>query len=287
MKARFISLFILLFLAAPLSAATDKVFSEDLYKEAMERFNAGDFKKSHRLLKALYEKYPDHPVVLNGLGVVSQKLGNFQLAERFFERAIELNRAAAVSYRNLQNMYNHRAAETYREALALDSDPPPAPQLKFIMPSAKPAELAHVPASERVLKDKQIEKSLVEEPARADSEVSDAREKEIIRFVESWAKAWSKQDEGAYFSHYTDGYQPRLAITNAKWKKSRTSRLRSPQFISVKVSKVRVQEDGDDYEVVFRQAYESNLLRSVVTKRFRVRKTDAGWKIAEERVVKR
>ncbi len=274
------------FLLAP-AAASDKVFAEDLYRQALERFRANDFKKAHRLLQALDEKYPDHPVVLNNLGVVSGKLGKLQLAEDLFERVIALNRATAASYHNLQKIYDRRAAETYRRALVLDAEPLPAPDFRFITPAAPPAAVAEASAAERVLADERVAKPMVEEPQRADGLVAEEEEQEVLRFVTSWARAWSARDTDAYFSHYADDYRPRASVTNAKWKKSRTKRLRAPEFIAVNVSAVRVTENEDGRDVTFVQSYESNLLRSVVTKRLLLKRTADGWKIARERVAER
>lgn len=286
MRAWLNSFVISVFLLAPLGASPDRIFSEDLYREALERFQADDLKKAHGLLKALDAKYPDHPVVLNNLGVVSGKLGKFQLAEGFFKRVIELNREVAISYHNLQKIYNRRAVETYRQALVLNSNPLPLPDFKFIMSSAPSELVAEVAATEQILRDERVKKPMVEDPQRADAPVL-GEEEEIIRFVTGWAKAWSERDSDAYFLYYADGYQPRPGITNAKWKKGRMNRLRSPKFISVKMSEPRIKENDDGYDVVFVQDYESNLLRSVVIKKLSLQKVGPGWKIVKERVVER
>ena len=267
----------------------DQVFSDPIYQQAYQQFSNGHFKQSHRLFKTLDERYPDHPVILNNLGVVSVKLGDVELAAKFFERAITVNEHLAISYKNLQKIYSYRAALGYRQALALTSDQKPPLEVEFIsdLPSSVASSSKTVSPAQQVLADNRVEKPLVEEPDRSKRLVSDGLQKSISQFVMNWAQAWSSQDAEAYFSHYVEGYQPRPNISHESWKRRRTERVRKPAHISVEVLKLNIHENGDNYDVVFHQSYRSNFLTSLVVKRLRIRKTSQGWKIFSEKVIKR
>ena len=282
--------FLIIFLLISANASANQIFSDPTYKQALEKFNAGEFKQSHRLLKSLDERYPDHPVILNNLGVVSVKLGDIELAERLFERAIATHKDIAIGYQNIRKIYSYRAAKNYRRALSLASDSLQSPEVEFITATSS-APLASPKTgspAKQVLANKEIERPLVEEPNGRGKAVAAEVSESLQQFVRQWAVAWSNQDKNAYFLHYLEDYQPRPNINHSTWKRRRTERLNAPQSISVKVSKLMAyQKNATDYDVVFHQNYQSNVFSSLVVKRLSVRKVNNNWKIFRERVLTR
>lgn len=274
--------------ASSAAAAPDSIFSDTIYRQAIEQVEQGDFQKAHRLFKKLDESYPDHPVVLNNLGVVSVNLGNLETAQKLFERAIKAYLYAGVAYENLQSVYNHRAIQSYRDALSLDAPLPSLsvelikPTLRAMRPSTQVASL-----QQRVLADKAVQRPLVEEPRQSQAAGSEKVDPALLKFVQGWAQAWSRKDSKGYFSHYIADYHPRSNISNASWKSRRTERLRGPKSIQVSLSSIRLKAQKDYYVATFRQDYRSNLLSSSVIKQLDIRKVDGAWKIFGERVIKR
>src|SRR5699024_9535805 len=78
--------------------------------------------------------------------------------------------------------------------------------------------------------------------------------------LQHWAQAWSTQDLDAYFAAYSDDFDPRGTRTIQQWRALRVRRVRRPDTISVKLSRIDVDMTGPDTATVrFDQTYRSNL----------------------------
>ncbi len=126
----------------------------------------------------------------------------------------------------------------------------------------------------------------------ASSENSDtgrqALEQNAIALVQSWARAWSAQDVGAYVTHYADDYSSSRSLSRQQWLSQRQIRLTNKEFINVNVSAFRVKDLGSEFTVTFSQYYQSNTVDDTVTKRltFEKNKSDLrNSKIIQERLV--
>ena len=270
------------------SSIAAKVSDEPMYKEAIEKIAQQDWQGANRLFKSLHENYPDDPTVLNNLAVIAVHLKQFELAAELLEHAMLSHPTLATSYKNLQSLYNYRAVLEYKKALSLDALKLSAPQLNFIdIPGQAAApEADKKPPSEVVLSQKEIEKPLVEEAQPEPPPAPTSDEGQIEAHLKQWAKAWSRQDLAGYFNSYIKEYRPRSGAAHQQWRKSREDRIVKPQFIKVQVSKLSIQKQGSDKaKLRFTQRYQSNLLKSTVTKELEMLKTDAGWRIKSERVV--
>ena len=257
-----------------------------VYREAIEKFNDRDWEGAHRLFKRLQEDYPNEPAVLNNLAVIAVNQNQHGLAIELLEHAISSHPTLSVSYRNLQSLYNYQVAQEYKKALSLDSLKLTSPELRFIgipQPSEDVA-VEEVSAAELVLAEKTIEKPLVEE---ARSESSDTDKDQIAERLKRWADAWSRQDLDDYFDSYIKDYRPRSGTAHSRWRKLREARIVNPEFINVRISNLSVKkQDDNNATLTFKQHYQSNLLSSVVVKRLEFHKTEAGWKIKSERVIR-
>ncbi len=277
-----------------LTAAAANVTENPLYRQALEQFDAGDLEGSHRLFKQLEEDHPDNPGILNNLGIIAARLGQFDLASRLLEKAIATNPAIATSHRNLRALYAHQASQAYKRALALDSVEVAAPQYEAvgIVAGAPPAQHS-TPSdvlSDVVLSAREIEKPLIEEPEEPPPpETADADDDALITAsIERWAQAWAGRDLDGYFASYAQDYRPRSGADHEGWRQQRRERILGPRRISVKISNLSVQSnDGRSASVVFDQAYRSNLLDSTVVKRMSLQNTGDGWKITRERILRR
>lgn len=277
-------LFCIALLLVP-SSSSASVVEDPLYQEALEKFQAQDFKSSHRLFKRLQERYPDEPALLNNLAVVAAKMNQPEVAIQLLELAIASHPSIAVSYTNLRALYAYRASQEYKKTLALDTLNLAAPQLALIGLAA-PEQAPQPTPDELVLAERALETSLVEEEA-TDS-VSRVPKEEIVAHLKQWAEAWSRQDLEAYFNSYTQTYQPRSGGGHPSWRRQRQQRISAPSFIKVQISELSITaQTADRVTVIFKQQYQSNLLRSTVIKKLGLQKTAAGWKINAERVTRR
>ena len=257
------------------------VNEDPVYKEAIAKFEQNEWQAAHRLFKQLQESYPDNPIILNNLAVVAVQLNQPELAVRLLEHAILSHPTLSVSYKNLQSLYNYQAAQEYKKALSLDSLKLTAPKLNLI--GTEQAAGDDRTAAELVLSQETIEKPLVEEAQPAPS----GRDKEqLAASLKHWAEAWSRQDLDAYFNSYVTDYRPRSGTAHERWRKLREDRIVKPQFINIRISDLSIdKQDADNAVLIFKQHYQSNLLKSAVIKELTFYRTEAGWKIKSERVV--
>lgn len=284
-------------LCAGLALACAGVAAADIarsgaFRAALEAHAAGRLDEAEAAFRALAERHPKSPAVLNNLAVLLAKRGRFDEAAAMLRRALATDPAIDASYRNLSAIYAHRAALSYRRALSLDAVDPDAPPLTLIGERAAADEEADPLA--RLLQDERLDRPLVREPASAraptGSRAADAAaappEHEAVAVVRRWAKAWSDQDLDAYFASYVDDHRSDAASSRA-WRRERRARITAPREIRVVLSDIRVrQEDERAAVVTFRQRYNSDLLSRTTRKRLDMVKTPQGWKIFAERIVR-
>ena len=272
-------------LFSPLCIGAD-IGEDPGYREAIKKFNDRDWEGAHRLFKRLHENYPDEPAILNNLAVIAVHQNQPGLAIELLEHAILSHPTLSVSYKNLQSLYNYQAAQEYKKALSLDSLKVTTPELQIIdTPQPTDATATEkVSAAELVLAEKAVEKPLVEEarPQPSDTDID-----QIKANLKQWADAWSRQDLNAYFDSYIEDYRPRSGTAHLRWRKLRETRIVNPQFINIRISDLSADKrDDNNATVTFKQHYQSNLLKSTVVKRLEFYKTETGWKIKSESVVK-
>lgn len=254
---------------------------DPVYIEALAKLKQNDLEEAHRLFKRLQEDYPDNPTVLNDFAAVAAQLGQLEFAIRLLEHAMMSHPTLSISYKNLQSLYNYKAAQEYKKALALDAMEVAVPQLNVVGIPTQTAD--PVVASELVLAQEVIDQPLVEEAEPSPSEDDQAQ---IADHLKRWAEAWSRQDLTAYFDSYIKDYRPRSGSAHLRWRKLRESRIVNPQFINIRISDLSIKKQDDNNALLtFRQHYQSNLLKSTVVKELEFYKTEAGWRIKSERVV--
>ena len=276
------ALLLIIILLLTLGNAGADISHDPVYKEALEKLKQNNLEGAHRLFKQLQENYPDNPVVLNDFAVVAARLNQLDLAARLLDHAIMSHPTLSISYKNLQALYNYKATQEYKKALALDTLEVGIPELNLI---SLPVEAAdQPPAAELVLAQEAIDQPLVEEAPPALSE--DATE-QIAAHLKQWADAWSRQDLNAYFDSYIENYRPRSGTAHQRWRTLREGRIANPQFINIRISNLSIKKQDDNHAVLtFKQYYQSNLLKSTVVKEMEFYKTESGWKIKSERVIR-
>jgi outer membrane protein assembly factor BamE len=100
--------------------------------------------------------------------------------------------------------------------------------------------------------------------------------------VEAWRTAWSNRAPLAYLGFYSPNYQVQN-MSRAEWEQSRKDKLMKPKRISVLFGNLRLQLIAPDQaKVVFRQVYESDILREVGVKTLLMRNVNGRWLIEFE-----
>ena len=100
--------------------------------------------------------------------------------------------------------------------------------------------------------------------------------------VEAWRTAWSNRAPLAYLGFYSPNYQVQN-MSRAEWEQSRKDKLMKPKRINVLFGNLRLQLIAPDQaKVVFRQVYESDILREVGVKTLLMRNINGRWLIEFE-----
>lgn len=104
---------------------------EEQVEEAFKYINMitdrGRLKKALVLCNELYVKFPDHPRVLHGMGLLSFRNGQNEAGEKYLKKAIEVKPDYADAYFNLGNIHRcsfhlDDAESALRKALEIDPD---------------------------------------------------------------------------------------------------------------------------------------------------------------------
>ena len=106
---------------------------------------------------------------------------------------------------------------------------------------------------------------------------------DVEDFIRSWASAWSRQDVGAYLSHYSGQFRAESGISRSAWAAQRRVRVAKPKVVQVKVSAIDVKPvDENRVKATFKQAYRANHYRDRVTKTLELAYEGDRWKITRE-----
>ena len=287
-------------------SVTDEVLAKD-GKNIEARFIKGliltkmnELDKAEQIFSELIKEHPDLPEPYNNLAVVYAAQGQYEKAEEALQQAINTHPSYATAHENMGDIYAKMASQAYNQALELDqnnetareklsliselfSAPTPAeevevkPEIKPEKPTGEPAR----PATETV-----AAITPVPAPTPGIKQVQDTQIKEtIIKTVNNWADAWSKQDVDAYLSYYADEFTPAGDLSRATWVEQRQIRLRQPKSIKVSVLNPSILMHGNEHaQVNFVQNYQSDTLNDKINKTLLMRKMNDQWLIIQEQI---
>ncbi|KAF1047102.1 nuclear transport factor 2 family protein [Xylophilus sp.] len=117
-------------------------------------------------------------------------------------------------------------------------------------------------------------------PAVDASAASSADVKDVEAAVQAWAAAWSSRDVAAYLATYSSDFNG--GKSRKAWEAERRSRIEGKSSISVKLSNVSVQVNGDRATARFHQDYVAGTYKSSGRKTLELQKSDGRWVITKE-----
>jgi tetratricopeptide (TPR) repeat protein len=207
----------------------------------------------------------------------------YDAAKNALEMAIRTHPSYATAHENLGDLYAKMASLAYDKALALDSRNATA-QTKLALikdmmgttQSGKPVAAAAKPTAAAVAR-APAKVDAPKPPVPADKPAAAGIESAVTR----WAEAWSKQDLDAYFAAYASGFSA-PGMTRAQWEAQRRARIAAPKSIEVRLSDLKIEQQGDSASATFRQTYRSDRLSSTVTKTLKLALQNGQWSIVEE-----
>lgn len=107
---------------------------------------------------------------------------------------------------------------------------------------------------------------------------------QVQRAVQTWAKAWSQKNMAHYLAAYAPSFTPPGGMSRKAWEQERRDRIMSKNKITVNLSKLTVQMNGDTATVGFVQSYKADQLAVSSHKTLKLIKRGDQWLISQESV---
>jgi len=263
-------------------------------KDAQARFlkglilaDQGKTNDAITVFTGLTEDYPELPEPYNNLAVLYASQSKYEAAKNALEMAIRTHPSYATAHENLGDIYAKMASIAYDKALALDSKNATA-QTKLALiqdmiegQPRKPAA-AKIATAKPPVKPTQAESAPVKTAATNTAPVNSApADTKIEAAITRWAQAWSARDVDAYLAAYAGDFTAE-GLSRSKWEAQRRARITAPKSIEVKISDLKIAQQGDTASATFRQAYRSDRLSSTVSKTLTLALKNGEWRIVDE-----
>lgn len=243
-----------------------------------------------QVFNAITEDYPELPEPYNNLAVLYAAEGKYDAAKNALEMAIRTHPSYATAHENLGDLYARMASQAYDKALQIDNSNKTAQTklalIKEIMSNrpVKPATAGNKPiaALPQSAPPPAAAKPASPPAAKTAPAPSGKPPASILDTVESWAKAWSKQDVDSYIAHYSPDFMP-SNMTHAKWVEERRDRISNAKRINVILRNIKVNRISPERaEVTFKQVYQSDRVNSSSSKTLDLQLLDGRWLIVRE-----
>ncbi|MDO9221916.1 MAG: tetratricopeptide repeat protein [Thiobacillus sp.] len=256
-------------------------------KDAQTRFlkglilaDQGKTNDAIAVFTGLTEDYPELPEPYNNLAVLYASQNKYAAAKNALEMAIRTHPSYATAHENLGDIYAKMASIAYDKALALDSKNTAA-QTKLALiqdliggQPSKPATSKVIPVAPRsVAADPSPVKPSPVKPA--------ATNKDVEAAVTRWAQAWSARDIDTYLAAYASNFTTD-GLTHAEWEAQRRARITAAALINVKISNLKIEQQGDTASATFNQSYRSDRHQSTVKKTLKLALQNGQWRIVGE-----
>jgi tetratricopeptide (TPR) repeat protein len=260
-------------------------------KDAQARFlkglilaDQGKTNDAIAVFSGLTEDYPELPEPYNNLAVLYASQGKYEAAKEALELAIRTHPSYATAHENLGDIYAKMASIAYDKALELDSKNATA-QTKLALIQEMIQGQPRKPATSKSVSSapKSEAKPVAAEPAPAKpTPTSTATTENGIEIaITHWAQAWSAKDVDAYLAAYASDFTAG-GMSRSKWEEQRRARITGPKTIEVKISDLKIDQQGDTASATFRQAYRSDRHRSTATKTLGLALQNGQWRIVKE-----
>lgn len=237
-----------------------------------------------RVFADLTRDYPQLPEPYNNLAVLYAAQGDYEKARDALEAALATHPSYATAHENLGDIYAALAGAAYNRALLLDeSNQLVRRKLALINQlDASAAPAVPAPAAAPAPQPATTPAAPVAQPD-AGPGIDDDTRAALLRTVDAWAQAWSKQDLNAYFATYAENFVPEGGLPRSAWETQRRERIAQPKRIRVTIAEPQFKATGAATATVsFRQQYESDTFSDVVAKALDLQLTVGEWKIARE-----
>ena len=250
----------------------------------------------------LIDDYPELPEPYNNLAVLHASQGQYDKARAALEMAIRTNPSYSTAHENLGDIYANLASQAYTKALQMGgASNTLQPKLSLIRelfsPTAKgqnpnvakaPTTVAPaapvVPAvvTNPVIAPAPVAKTPAATTAPVAANTNQDSAEQIEQAVQAWAKAWASKDMKNYLASYGKSFDPPKGLSRKEWEEERRDRIVGKSRISVKISNLKTNVNGDTATAKFRQSYDADSLSTSSTKTLTLAKAGQKWYIIKE-----
>jgi L,D-transpeptidase YnhG len=123
---------------------------------------------------------------------------------------------------------------------------------------------------------------MINSPAPRTSAPSPAQQ--VQQAVVAWAGAWSQKNVAQYLRAYAPSFDPPGGLSRNTWEQERRNRIVSKDRITITLSGLKVQVDGNNATVSFVQNYKADRLAVSSYKTLKMVKQGDQWLISQENV---
>lgn len=279
-----------------------------------------------RTFTELTQDFPELAEPYNNLGVIHASRGDYARARDALEMAVRANAGYATAHENLGDVYALLAGQAYGKAAQLDKTNRSAPTkltlVREAVPTAAmaaapreaggPAESTDGPAAPRESAAAATAAGTAPqrtEPAGGNAEAAqpvgvrpltedrrntgaapaavDPAVTAVLKTLDDWAAAWSRNDVQSYLSFYAASFKPATGETRAKWETARRARMTRGPKVAVSVTDAKVDfKDADHASVTFKQDYASESFKRSTRKNLQLLRQGERWLIARETIAK-
>jgi tetratricopeptide (TPR) repeat protein len=278
--------------------ATFTKLTED-YPELPEPYNnlavlyagQGQYDKARVALEMAIRTNPTYATAHENMGDVYARL-----ASQAYNKALQLDGGNAavppklalireVFKPNLSNPKPGTSAAVIAAAASPTVAPPVTPAVSAqsakpapVASSAKPAPLASAAKPPSPVVSTAANTNKPTPTPAADTNTA----KEVEEAVQNWAQAWSDKNMSGYLKAYSPQFTPSGKQSHSAWEKDRHERIMGKSHISVKLSELKIEVNGDKAVAKFRQAYKADSLSVSSHKTLDLSKVNSHWLITRE-----
>jgi len=254
----------------------------------------GQDDKARKALEMAIRTHPTYATAHENLGDIYAKM-----AREAYDKALQLDsgnssaRAKLALVRELFSQKPGAQQAPVRASVPEPPAPPPPPPVTATVPAAPPVgaptPVAAAPAAPQKPASPSVENAPTLKPGSTGGKPSDAAEaeEEVVRTLQSWARAWSSGDTKQYLGYYASGFRPPGGQSRAAWEQSRRERVVKGKRIVVQVQAPKVTfARPEEAVVLFRQIYKSDSLSTSGRKQITMVRQNGRWLIQREEVVR-
>jgi murein L,D-transpeptidase YafK len=111
-----------------------------------------------------------------------------------------------------------------------------------------------------------------------------AQAQQVQQAVQAWARAWSQKNMAQYLAAYAPSFDTPGGLSRKAWEQERRDRIVSKNKITVTLSKLTTQVNGNTASVGFVQSYKADQLTVSSHKTLKLVKRGEQWLITQESV---